>query len=183
MPICLLQPAALGCREQRSRGAAEASAWWIIVCSVPVLVSSSSAPRHGRFPWCIKHHPAHTAPLLLAAGLMGSSLAAHRIVEWFGLEGTLKLIFFHVISPFHFSKRPGCSKPRPTWPRALPGIGHPQLLMHGLCMLPGIGIQDPGIPTKRASQSAHSSSGLAQLLLEPSGLFANSHLVKTHKSS
>jgi len=26
------------------------------------------------------------------------------------------------------STRPGCSKPHPAWPSALPGRGHPQLL-------------------------------------------------------
>lgn len=36
---------------------------------------------------------------------------------------------------------------------------------------------------KNIIEIGHSSSSLAQLLLELSGLFANSHLLKTHKSS
>uniref|UniRef100_A0A674HRL8 Kinesin motor domain-containing protein n=1 Tax=Taeniopygia guttata TaxID=59729 RepID=A0A674HRL8_TAEGU len=48
----------------------------------------------------------------------------HGIPEWFGLEGTLKLIQFQ--SP---PTVPGCSQPCPAWPWALPGIqGQPQLL-------------------------------------------------------
>lgn len=40
-----------------------------------------------------------------------------RILEWFVLEGTLKFIWFQLLSSAgtHFI-RPGCSKPHPTWP-------------------------------------------------------------------
>ena len=54
----------------------------------------------------------------------------HRIIEWFGLEGTFK---GHVVpTPLLWagtpSIRPGCSKPHPTWPWTPPGRGHAQLL-------------------------------------------------------
>ena len=41
----------------------------------------------------------------------------HRIIEWFGLGGTLQIISFHSLpwagTP---SPSPGCSEPRPAWP-------------------------------------------------------------------
>lgn len=40
------------------------------------------------------------------------------VLEWFGLEETLKIISFQL--PCHvagiLSGRPGCSKPQPAWP-------------------------------------------------------------------
>ena len=57
-------------------------------------------------------------------------LENHRIIQWFGLEGTLKLIWFQTPLPWAGTSptRPGCSELHPTWPWALPGRGQPQLL-------------------------------------------------------
>lgn len=48
----------------------------------------------------------------------------HRIMEWFALEGTLKLIQFHPLPwAWTYSTRPGCFKPHPTRTWILPGPG------------------------------------------------------------
>jgi len=55
----------------------------------------------------------------------------HRIMERFGLEGTLYIISFQPPLPWADtpSTRPSCSKPHPTWPSTLPEKEHPQLLL------------------------------------------------------
>ncbi|XP_064493014.1 phospholipid-transporting ATPase IK, partial [Pseudopipra pipra] len=53
----------------------------------------------------------------------------HGIPDWFGLGGTLKPIQCHPLPwPGTPPTSPGCSKPPPTWPWTLPGMGQPQLL-------------------------------------------------------
>lgn len=63
---------------------------------------------------------------LLRLSLKGSHFYGcyYRILEWFGLKGTLNIIQFHLqpwagIPP----TGPGCSKPRPARPGTLPGTG------------------------------------------------------------
>ncbi|KAL9824671.1 uncharacterized protein GJ701_015046 [Geothlypis trichas] len=76
-----------------------------------------------------------------------------RIIEWFGLEGTLKPIQCHPLpwagTP---STAPGCSKPHPTCPWTLLGIqgcsGHPVPFLAAL----------PGIPSSRRKSSRHIKS-------------------------
>ena len=57
-----------------------------------------------------------------------SSVWNHRIIEWFGLEGTLKIIWFQPPWAGTSSTRPGCSELHPAWSWTLPGRGYPQLL-------------------------------------------------------
>ena len=54
----------------------------------------------------------------------------HRLIEWFWLEGTLKIILFQ--PPCHgqgpLPPHQGTPSPVQTWPWTLPGRGRPQLL-------------------------------------------------------
>jgi len=51
----------------------------------------------------------------------------HRITEWRGLEGTLKIIQFHLPAIGWLPPRSSaCPGPHPAWPWAPPGMGHPQ---------------------------------------------------------
>ena len=56
-----------------------------------------------------------------------------RIIEWFGLEGTIKDHLFPPPTPSPQwvgtpPIRPGFSKPHPAWTQTFPMMGHPQLL-------------------------------------------------------
>ena len=63
--------------------------------------------------------------------------AYHRIMEWLGLEGNLKIIQFQ--PPCHWLLAPtrsGCPGPHP-WPWVPPEMGHPQILWAAVPVLGG----------------------------------------------
>lgn len=50
----------------------------------------------------------------------------HRVLEWFGLETTIKVTWFQLPAMAGtFSKRPGCFKFCLTWPWTFPEMEHP----------------------------------------------------------
>ena len=78
-------------------------------------------------PWCLKTgrpdcvFPGSDSCCVCVLGWI--DVGYHRIIEWFVLEGTLKIIWFQ--PPCHEQGHlpPGCSELHPTWPEPCQGGG------------------------------------------------------------